>query len=160
MSLGARLRMAQGDLGKALERAVVVDLAAAQHAAVTVGGVFAHAYVGDEVERGVELPQAAQALLHDAVLRPGGGALRVLMRGQAEQQHTRNARTLKLFHKARQFVRRIVVLPGQRGDFAVNMLALSDENRVNQAVWRDARFPHHAAQAVTRAQAARAYRLV
>ena len=70
-----------------LERGVVVDLLAAQHAAVAVRGVLAEADVGEQEQLGEARPQRTERLLDDPVGDPGTRAVVVLLLGDAEQDH-------------------------------------------------------------------------
>ena len=75
MSLGATTSAPastwlDGRAGEQLERLVVLDLAVAQHAAVTVARVLAEAHVGDERQAGHLCPQRPQRPLHDPVRPP------------------------------------------------------------------------------------------
>ena len=61
------------------------------HAAVAVGGVLVEAGVEDHRQLGDRLLDRAGRLLHQAVVVPGVGADRVLLLGDAEQDHRRDA---------------------------------------------------------------------
>ncbi len=141
----ARPRVAERNPCQAFQGAVVVHLVPAQDTAVAMGGILAHAHIGNDIKPGHQIPQAADALLHNAVLRPCGGAFGILVRGQAEQHHAGNPVRAQALHQARQLVGRIMVLSRQGRDFAVNMLPLRDKRRIDKAVRGYAGFPHHAA---------------
>ncbi len=77
----AGARLADGRAREQLERRVVVDRLAVQHAAVPVARVLAQAEVGDHEQVGVRGVDRADRLLDDAVVVPGAGALLVLGAG-------------------------------------------------------------------------------
>ena len=83
------------------------------------------------------------------------GALR-----QTEQQYTRHAVCAHALDRAAQHIGRIVILSGQRRNFVADALALDDEDRPDQAVRRNARLAHHAAQRIRRPQPPRTEILV
>ena len=68
-----------------LERRVVVDLVAAEHAAVAVRGVLAEADVGQEQQLGKARPERTERLLDDPLGDPGARALVVLLLRDAEE---------------------------------------------------------------------------
>ena len=91
--VGAGLGLRDRGAGEQLERRVVVDDAVrAQHAAVAVARVLAQAQVGDHQQVRVRGLDRARGELDDALVVPRAGALLVLVRRQAEQQHARDAR--------------------------------------------------------------------
>ena len=73
------------------ERGVVVHVAVAQNAAVPMISVLAQADVGDDDELRQLAFECAHRLRHRAVVVPGTGALGVLARGNAEEQHAAHA---------------------------------------------------------------------
>ena len=90
--VGARGGLGDGGAGEQLERRVVVDDAVgAQHAAVAVARVLAQAEVGDHQQVGVVGLDRARGELDHALVVPRAGALLVLGRRQAEQQHRGDA---------------------------------------------------------------------
>lgn len=77
------------------------------------------------------------------------------MRRQTEQQHTRNAVLAHSFDRLSEHIGRVVILSRQRLDLIADARALLDEDRPDQAVRRNARFAHHAAQRIRCPQSAR-----
>lgn len=114
--MSAPPRVGEGGFGKQLKGPVVVDLSAVQNAAVPVGGVFAHAHVGDEIEFGKVPFGQPQRLLHRALVVPRARAAFVLMRGQPEEQHGGHPRLPHLFKLHMQHVGAVAELPVERGD--------------------------------------------
>ena len=78
--------------GEQLERDVVVHLPVLAHdSAVAVRGVLAQAHVGDHDQVRVRLLERAHGQLHDALVVVCARALLVLLGGEPEQQHGRDA---------------------------------------------------------------------
>ena len=144
-------RMADRSPGQHLERPVVVDIVTAQDAAVAVRGVLAHADVRDDIQLGRDGAERTDALLHNAVRVPCRAVLVLVLR-QTEQQYTRHAVCAHALDRSAQHIGRIVILSGQRRNFVADALALDDEDRPDQAVRRNARLAHHAAQRIRRPQ--------
>ncbi len=94
--VGAGLDVADRGAREQLERLVVVDLAVADHAAVTVRGVLAEADVRDQHEPGQLGPQRPERALDDPVVDPGARALVVLLLGHAEEEHGLHAERAEL----------------------------------------------------------------
>ena len=138
------------------ERAVVVDFAIDDHAAVAVGRVLAEADVRHHDQAGVGSLERADRLLDDAVVRVCLAALFVLGGGQTEQQHGRHTELAQLLRLAGQPIEREVVLAGHRWDLFAHVLSMRDEQRIDEVVRPERRFPHKPAQPFAATQAAEA----
>jgi hypothetical protein len=99
-TIRASLSLGHGSADEQFQRSVVVDEAGlvvgARNAAVTMAGVFTQAGIRDQHQRRHCAVDGAQRQLHDAVGRPGLGALPVLGMRQPEQQHRRDAQVSHL----------------------------------------------------------------
>ena len=153
--VGAGPRVHDGHARQQLERGVVEDLLALDHAAVAVRRVLAQADVGDDEQLAALGADGAHRPLHDAVVRVALRALRVLALGQAEQDDARDAERLDLPRLARGLVDREV--EAARAASAISRRTPSpgdDEQGIDQAVGGEAGLAHHAAEALGAAQAA------
>ena len=144
--VGAGLGVADRHLGEQFERHVVDDLAVLHHPAMAVVHVLAQADVGDHDQVGCLVFDGAHGELHDALGVVGAARRRVLVRGDAEQQHRRNAETLDLAHLGQQVADRELLATGHRGDRPLDVLSVRDEQRVDEVVGREGRLAHHATQ--------------
>ena len=136
-----------------VQRRVVVDLALDDDAAVAVRRVFAEAGVDRQHQLRDRLLDRAQRALDDALVVPRLAADVVLLLGQAEQDHGRDAELRDLLRLAHDLVDRELELARQRRDLAAHALARADEQRVDEVVGRQRRLAHHAAQRGRAAQA-------
>src|SRR6185437_10817344 len=149
---GARVR--QRLTREQLERGVVVHRAVAQHAAVTVIGVLAHAHVRDRDELGKLALEGAHGFLHRAALVPRRGADRVLGIGNAEEQHAADLRSGRAFGIAEHFVYRSLRHAGHGLHGLADTVAGADEERQDELAGLEPRFAHEAAQRLGAAEAA------
>ena len=141
------LGLAHGGRGQPLERGVVVDRAVAgQRSAMAVVGVLAQARVGDRDERDLEVAQATQGLLHDAVRRPRTRPVRVLGIGQAEQQHAADAQLGQGERVADGLVGRHALDPGKRVDRLADVATGADEHRRDEHRGIETRLAHEGPQ--------------
>ena len=136
--VGAGAGVADGLLGQQRQRRVVVDVEPAaglgQRAAVAVVGVLAEAQVGDHQQPG-RLPLGdPDRLLDDPVVARGGRAARVLVLRDAEEEDRRDAQLGHLGDRLAEPVERELVLAGHRRDLPPQVLAVVDEQRIDQVV--------------------------
>ena len=82
-----RLDLAQGNPGQVGEGLVVVHLLPLEDAAVSMGGVLAHAHVANQVQLREPVLQGFHGLLDHPVAAIGLGALGILLQGNAEEHH-------------------------------------------------------------------------
>jgi hypothetical protein len=82
----------------------LADLVSFDQAAVTVIGVLAEADVGDHAQLGDGLLHRGHAALDDSIRRVGAGAARVLRRGNAEEDHARDAEVMDELHLVHQLI--------------------------------------------------------
>src|SRR5438132_1434142 len=87
--------MADALPGQVGQGEIVVDINPAgvlgQNAAMAMVRVLAKALVRDEIRLRMSFPDGPQRLLHDALVRPGAGALCILAGGDAEEDEGANA---------------------------------------------------------------------
>ncbi|GIV82293.1 MAG: hypothetical protein KatS3mg051_1647 [Anaerolineae bacterium] len=76
-------------------------MSVAHDTAVPVIGVFAQAHIGDDQHIGVDVLDGADCLLHDAFAGEILCPLRVLVSGQAEQDHRGDVQRRDLINLAR-----------------------------------------------------------
>ena len=146
--VGACAHMGEGHLAQQFEGLVVVDGGAAvQNAAVSVGGIFAHAHVGDAVYLWEVLFDLPQCLLYDAVFIPCRGTQLILVGGDSKQQDLVYAGLYKLLHRLAYRIGAVVVLSRQRRNLLAHAGFFADKQRVNQSPLGDVGFPrqfaHH-----------------
>ena len=82
----AGLDMGEGGHGQQFQGLVIVDITSAQHTAVAVGGVFAHADIGDQIEVGEVFPGFAQGAL-DNTFRVIGLRTDLILDGRNSEKH-------------------------------------------------------------------------
>ena len=144
-------------LREQLERHVVVDGAVVAHdPAVPVRGVLAHAHVGDHDQLGVGLLDRPHGELHHALLVVRARPLRVLLRGNPEQQHRRDPERVRragLLHRVRDGE---ALDPRHRLDRRAAVGAELDEHRVDEVPRRELGLAHHVAQCPGAAEASHA----
>jgi hypothetical protein len=146
-----------GGLGEQLERDVVVDRAVgADDAAVAVRGVGAEADVGDHDQLGVGLLDRPHGELDDALVVVGAGARLVLLGGDAEQQHRRDAELLDRAGLLDRVRDRQPLDAGHRLDRRAAVGAELDEQRLDEVCRRELGLAHHVAQQAATAQPAHA----
>jgi hypothetical protein len=138
--------VAHRHLGEQFECQVVDDLAVLHDPAVTVIHVLAQADVGDHDQVGRLVFDGAHGELHDALGVVGAARRRVLVRGDAEQEHRRYAEALDLAHLGQQVADRKLLAAGHGGDGPLDVLTVRDEQRVDEVVGREGRLAHHAPQ--------------
>ena len=81
----ACLYMGESSHGQQFQGLVIVDITSAQHTAVTMGGVFAHAHIRDQIEVGEIFLSPAQSALDNAFRVIGLGADLILDGGNSEK---------------------------------------------------------------------------
>ena len=162
MSLGATTSApgrGVGDRGahEQLERGVVVDVAVLAHdAAVAVARVLAQAHVGHDEQVGVGLLDRADRELDDALVVVGARALLVLVVGDAEQQHGRDAEGGGGARLLDGVGDREALDAGHRGDGLAAVGAVDDEQRVDEIARLERGLAHEVAQDAGLAQPAQA----
>jgi hypothetical protein len=112
-----------------LERGVVVDLVAADDAAVPMRRVLAEADVGREDEVGEAQAQLAERALDDPILVVGAGGLVVFLLGDAEEQHRRDAESRERLDLLDERVDGALRDPGQALEGMDDAVARADEER-------------------------------
>jgi hypothetical protein len=152
--VGARVGMRDRRFGQQLDRQVVVDLAVADEAAVTVRGVLAEADVADHGQLGMGLLQRPQRHLHDPLVVVGPRAGLVLVGGDAEEQDRADARGGDLGRLGDQLGDREALDPGHRFNRLPHPLPRHDEDRLDQVRGRQLGLADQAAQGRSAAQPA------
>lgn len=123
--------MAHGGPGQQFQGGVVEHrTAGGQDAAVTVAHVFAQAHVGDDVERGPAMLEAAHGFLYDAVFGVGAAGLFVLHGRDAEEDNGLQAVIHGLFHLLFQLGQRQLVLAGHGADLLAEGLVFGLHHKV------------------------------
>jgi hypothetical protein len=117
-----------------VERRIVLDPALLDHAAVTVARVLAEADIGHHEKIGDGLLHRAYGLLDDAVLGVGLAAARVLLRGQAEEQHRGDAHGCGVLALLEQLVDGQAKLSRHGRDGLAHAAAVDGEERVDEVV--------------------------
>ena len=145
--------MADGGAREQLERRVVVDVLAVEHAAVAVRGVLAEAHVGQEHELRIRPAQSPQRTLDDPVLVPGAGAVLVLLLGDPEEQKGAHAEPRRLLGLGDEILDRV---PAHGGQVGVRLGRRPDEEREDEVLEIQACLAHERAQPVAAAQPAQA----
>ena len=97
-----------------------------------VVGVFAKTQIRDHQKIRRDSPGVPNRLLNDSVIAQGGRATRVFMLGDTEEQDCRQAQVGRFSHRVAEPVERELVLARHRRDFAPKILAVIDEERINQ----------------------------
>ena len=101
---------------------------------MAVARVLAEADVGHHEEIGDGLLHRAYRLLDDAVLRVGLGAARVLLRGQAEEQHGRDAHGRGVLALLEQLVDGQAELSRHGSDGLAHAAAVNGKERVDEVI--------------------------
>ena len=139
-----------------LQGGVVVHAAVVDDAAVAVVGVLAHADVGGYQHAGVVALDGAHRLLHDALGVVTLGAERVLLGGQAEEQHAADAKLGGLTDLLGHDIQRYLVAAGHGLDGLPDSVAVPHEHGVYELPGGEAGLLSQVAQRVRAAQAAQA----
>ena len=161
--VGSGLGQADSGAGEQFERGIVVDFesiaALDDDAAVTVAGVLAEADVSDKDKffGGRGLAKSAQALLDDAAVTPGAGALLVLGFRQAEQQQAADAEARGFFSFFDRFVDGEVEDAGHGTDCLANAFAGTDKERVDEVAGLENGFAHQGAHLIIPTEPAHAH---
>jgi len=153
-SAGPRVRQRLGR--EQLECGVVVDVALADDAAVTVIGVLAETHVGDEDEaRGGPTDRAERA--RDDAARVGRAAApRVLLLRDAEEQHRRDADVGQPPAFLGRAVDRALRHARHRLDRSLDAVARYDEERLDELLRDDAGLANETAERLAAAEPPRA----
>ena len=142
--VGAGLGVRDRDPRVRVERRIVVDRAAPDHAAVPVVRVLAQAQVGDEDQGFPELgAHGAEGLLHDPARIPGAAPLGVLVRRDPEQHDRGDAELRQRSAGLDEASDRMLVLPGHGVDLHGAGQALLDEERGDEIARVQPGLPHH-----------------
>jgi hypothetical protein len=141
-----------------VERLVVGDSVAVEHAAVAVVRVLAEADVGQERQPRNPGAQRAERPLDDAVVVPGPRPFGVLLLRDAEQEHRAHAGARELRALAHHLVDRALRDPGQSLDRADDAFARAGEERHHDVVERQRRLADECAQRVGPSEATKAGR--
>ena len=147
--------MRERRIGDMRDGHVVENLVALDDAAVAVRGVFAEADVGDDDQMRHLALDRADGALHRRVGVGGFRAGRILAVGQAEEQHAEDAICLRRRRFLDGFVDRQVEDARHGADLAPYATAFADEERQDEAVGRQPRLAHEAADRLAAAQAPR-----
>ena len=110
---------------------------------LSVVGVFAQAEVGDHQDLGCDMLGDFDGLLHDPVITTGGRAVCVLLLWDAEEEDCRNAQLGRLDYGVTKPVQGDLKLAGHRRDFPAQVLAVINEERIDQIVSGEPRFADH-----------------
>ena len=143
--VGACGGVADGRPSEQLQRRVVVDLLAVEHAAVAVRGVLAETDVGQQHEPRARLAQRPQRALDDAVVVPGARAVGVLLFRDAEQDQRLHAEPSGFLGLGDEIVDG---KPAERGQLGVRLGGRADEDREHEVVEIQSRLAHERAQAI------------
>ena len=150
----SRLHMGKSGFCQQLQGFIIVHILAAEHPAVAVGGVFAHAHIGDVVQiRHLDLCPA-QGFLHNTLLRVGSGAHLVLVVRNAEKHHAAHAGVRQLGKLLRQDIQGIPVLSRHGRDLLPFIFSLHNKQRIDQRGFVHSGLPHHSADLFVSPQAA------
>ena len=123
---------------------------------MAVIGVLAHAHVGGHQHPGVIALDGTHRLLHDALRVVALGSQRVLLGGQAEEQHAADSQFRRLAHFLGHHVKRDLVAARHRLYWLSHSVAVHHEHRVDELLGRKAGLSRQVAQRVGAAQAAQA----
>ena len=147
------LHLGKCGLCEQFQRLVVVDIMAAQHAAVTMRGVFTHADVADHVQLRAGFLCLAECLLHNAILGIGLAADFILVIRDAEQHDAADTGFCQLDELFFHAVDAVAILSHHGGDFLLDVCAFGDKHRVDEGRFVHARFTYYFAQAHAGTQA-------
>ena len=150
--IGASLHMGEGRHGQEVQRPVIVDIAAAQDAAVAVRGIFAHTDIRDEIELRKILLRPAQGALDDTVRAVGLGPHLVLFGRNSEKHDLADACLLQPRQLFSHAVYGPAVLAGKGRDLLHRILAVHDKHGVDQGCGIQTGLPHHAPQCIASPQ--------
>ena len=144
--------MGQRRLRQQLQRFVIIDVVIAENAAMAVGGVLAHAHIGDDVHFWMQHLCPHDRPLDDAVRGVGLAAHRVLVRRDAEQHDAADPRLRQAVQYLAHAIHGIAILAGHGGDLLHLVLAVHDEHRVDQGGLVHPRLPDHFAKGLAAPQ--------
>ena len=151
--IGAGVRVRERGLGDELQRAIVVDLAIDHDAAVSVGGVLAETDVGNDDEIRIGVLQHAHRLLDDATVRIRLGTLSSFDAGSPKSRTAGTPSERNSFASADEAVERKMVLRWHRWDLFTHVVAVHDEERIDEVGRRERGLANERAQAGVLAQA-------
>lgn len=149
-----RLDLAQGNPGQVREGLVVVHLLPLEDAAVSMGGVLAHAHVANQVQLREPVLQGFHGLLNHPVAAIGLGALGILLQGNAEEHHLVHPGRQQRLCQVQKAVLGVPVLAGHGGNLLPLPKALRYKRGVNEGGFADPGLPDHPPQGLAAPQAA------
>ena len=153
--IGAGLCLADGRPGQKGQGRVVIDVMAAEFAAMAVAGVLAKTDIADDDQTGQFLLDGFHGPLYRALWVPGRRARFILVFRQTEDFDGRDSEGCGKARRFYGFIDRQVVTAGQAGDFFPYLAAGNDEDRINQVRYGQVVFPYHGADRGRNAQTAR-----
>ena len=117
--------MGQSNVCQAFQRLIVVHIVVTQNAAMSMGGVFTHAYIGNHIKIRIFCLNRTDCLLDNAVLCPGTRADFILMCRQTEQNHFFHTGFDAFRNGFTDTIRRPMVLSRQGWNFLLNILSFN-----------------------------------
>ncbi len=121
------------------------DFPALDHAAMAVARVFAQANIGDDEQVELRFANGVDRALDGGVGIGGLGAGFVLVLGQAEENHGRDAEIGHFPALLDNLIRRLLIDARHRADFSADLAARAREHRIDEALGREARLADEAA---------------
>ena len=152
--VGAGARVRQRLAREELERLVVVHLSVDEYTAVPMIRVLAHAHVGDHDELRELALERAHGLLHGPFVVPRARAHRILLLGNAEQQHAAHPKLGRGGRVAHHLVDRRLRHPGHRRHGLAHAVAGSNEQRQDELRRSQQRLANERAQGLGAAEPA------
>ena len=151
----ARLYLGQGRLCQKFQRPVIVHLLTAEHAAMSMGGILAHAYISNQIQIRADLFRLAKCFLHNPVLRVGAAAQLILPVRNPKQHHGTHPGVAKLHQLFLHTIHTVTVLPRHGVNFLLAVISLLHKHWIYKGRFIHARFARHFPQNLIAAQSAR-----
>ena len=152
--------LAHRHLLQMLQSSIIIHIMAAKLPAMAVAGILAKAHIADDYQFRHLLLDSHDSPLHRALHIPGGRANLVLVLGNAEDLHRRNPQGSHQFGLLYCLVHRQMIAAGHGGNLLPYIGARHKKQRIDEVLHGKRRLPHHGAEILGNAHAARPQYLI
>ena len=130
--IGSCFHMRKSGFGKKLKSGIILYLMAAEHAAVSVGGIFAHTYVRNIIHIRKLFFRFPKSLLNNSVFCIGSASHLVLVIRNTKQHNAADACFGKPFQFIGKAVHTVAELAFHGRNFLFYVVSLPDKQRINK----------------------------
>ena len=135
--------MGKGCFCQKLQCPVIVHVVAAKHTAVTVGGILAHAHIGDEIHLREIFSCLTKGFLDDTFRIVGSASYLILVIGNPEKHHIFYTCVLKSGKDLSLSVHTVAKLTRHRRDLLDNSASFFYKHRIDQRCLIHSGLPNH-----------------